>query len=160
MVGLDFLSRVEVLDGLDEDRLAAIQAFCAEEDFGMGDRIFSQDSQADHLWAIVEGRVDLHFARTDRSLLRQEAVTSIGASMPFGWSCMVEPYRYRSTAYAASSSCRVVKMAKENLAGLMKEDTKLGFTVMSNLTAVIARRFHQLQDELATQRGNNLISNW
>jgi CRP-like cAMP-binding protein len=160
MIGLDFLGKVEVFRGLSEGRLAAIQAHFQEESYPEGDRLFTQDAEAGHLWVVVEGSVNLHFERPDRYALEKDVITTVTETMPFGWSSVVEPFRYRYSAFAASSTCRVIRLEKEHLSGLLKEDTQLGYTVMSNLTTVIARRFHQLQGEMAKHRGDEIISNW
>jgi CRP-like cAMP-binding protein len=160
MIGLDFLGRVEVLKGLGEDHLAAIQACCVAETYTKADRLFTQDAEAGYLWIVVEGRVDLHFEKPDRYALEKAVITTVAETKTFGWSSVVEPFKYRYSAFAASNTCRVIKIEKEHLAGLLEKDTKLGYTLMSNLTSVIARRFHQLQSEMARHRGDEVISNW
>lgn len=160
MIGLGFLGKVEVFRGLNADHLAAIQACFVEETYTKGDRLFTQDAEAGHLWVVVEGRVDLHFEKPDRYALEKAVITTVTETMPFGWSSVVEPFKYRYSAFAAGNTCRVIRIEKEHLTGLLEEDTKLGYTVMSNLTTVIARRFHQLQGEMAKHRGDEIVSNW
>lgn len=160
MIGLDFLGKVEVLKGISDDHLVALQACFVEETYANGDRLFTQDAKADHLWIVVEGRVDLHFEKPDRYALEKEVITSITETMPFGWSSVVEPFKYRYSAFAGGDVCRVIKIEKEHLSGLLGKDARLGYTVMSNLTTVIAGRFHQLQGEMAKHRGDEVISNW
>jgi CRP-like cAMP-binding protein len=160
MIGLDFLRKVEVLRGLNDDHLAAVQACFSEETYKKGGRLFTQGAEVGHLWVVVEGRVDLHFEKPDRYALEKNVITTVSETMPFGWSSMVEPFKYRYSAFAASDTCRVIKLEKEHLAGLLENDSKLGYRVMSNLTVVIARRFHQLQGEMAKHRGDEVTSNW
>ena len=160
MTGLDFLGKVEVLKGLDQDHLSAIQAICVEEEYKQGDQVFAMGAEADALRTIVEGRIDLHFEKPGHHGTDKRTITSIGSSMSFGWSSVVSPYRYRSSAFVVSKTCRVMKIGKEALNGLMEKDKALGYRVMMNVATVIARRFNQLRDELAKYRGDDIISNW
>lgn len=160
MTEIGFLSKVEVLKGLEQDHLEAILALCIEEEYNKGDELFAQNANADHLWAILDGQVDLHFGGPDFSSNKKATVASIRPAMSFGWSCLVAPYLYRSSAIAASDTCRTIKMTKDPLKSLMQKDEILGYRIMTNLTNVIARRFHQLQNELAKHRGDDIISNW
>ena len=59
MVGLDFLEEVEVFRGLEDERLRALQTCCEEVEFQRGEQIFGIRKDAEYLWAVEKGEVQL-----------------------------------------------------------------------------------------------------
>lgn len=160
MEKLDFLEKADIFNGLNRDQLAVVKDCCAEEEYQKGDRLFDNGEDANHLWIVMEGQIDLHFDRRVSSILKNKTISSLKPAMPFGWSGLVAPNRYRFSAYSATSTCKVVKIEKNDITQLFEKDSRLGYLVMSNLAKVVANRFHQLQSELLKHRGDHLSSNW
>lgn len=146
MNGLEFLQGVAVFKGLSDSQLAAIANHCREMDFRQNAKIFSEGDDATGLWIVKQGRVDLRFDLPDRPTSTKNTISTISEYMSFGWSSLVAPHKYRLSAYCAAKTCQVIQIEREALVERFKQDSKIGYVVMSNLVEVIGRRFRQLQD--------------
>ena len=135
MISLEFLEDVEVFKGLSGDQLTAVQACCQKKEF-------KQD------------------AKPGLASSEENTISSISAGGAIGWSCFVSPYQYRLSGYCASGQCELIRIGKEHIFRLFELDTGLGYVVMSNMAAVVGRRFNRLQDEIARLRGQHAMSGW
>lgn len=146
MISLDFLKKVEVLKGVDDKGLTAVQSCCEEKEFQIGDILFAEGQEAAHLWVVTEGQVDIRFDLPDRPTSEENNISSIFETMAFGWSGLVPPNKYSLSAYCASRKCKVIRMARECLTSLFEKDPRLGYQVMTNVIAVVGKRIYQLQN--------------
>ncbi len=158
MISLDFLEKVEVFKGLNDDQLTAVQACCQENEFQRGDKIFGQGEEATQLFAVMGGQVELKF---DMPRSKSDTViSSISETMAFGWSSLIPPHKMTLSGYCVSRVCKLATFEKDQLLQLFEKDTRLGYQVMSNLAGVVGGRFHKLQNEIARRRGEDMMSNW
>jgi hypothetical protein len=107
-----------------------------------------------------EGQVTLSWDLDDGPAMPENTITTLSQGMPFGWSSLVPPYKYRLSAHCASRSCVVVRIKKDRLTQLFEDDAELGYKVMSKVMIVAGQRFHQFQDEVARRRGHDIINRW
>ena len=77
-----------------------------------------------------------------------------------GWSCFVPPYKMRLSAYVVTDTCRIVRVAKNDLLRLFNDDPLMGYRFMSYMITVVGYRFHQFQAYVAKNLGEDLISGW
>ena len=159
MVSLDFLEKVSVFEDLDDEQLKDVQACCTECEFMRDERIFTANEEPEYLWVVLEGRIDL-LRDSESSLSDNFSITSLDETMIFGWSSLVPPYKYILTARCSSRACKVVKIERACITRLLKENIRTGYMVMSKLVSVVGQRFHQLQDEVARRRGQDIINQW
>jgi CRP-like cAMP-binding protein len=155
MVSLDALERVEILEGLNDERLSAVRECCLESRFQRGEKIYGSGEDARHLYAVVEGTVELKPEPSSSfpgNLLQE--------NMVFGWPSLIAPNVYRFSAHSASRSTRLIQMDAECLRRLFEKDPELGFAVMSKLLQVVGSRFHQLQEEVVRRRGQDVMNRW
>lgn len=160
MISLKFLEDVEVFKGLSGDQLTAVQACCQKKEFKQDAKLFGEGEPAGHLWIVIEGRVDLRCELPGLASSEENTISSISAGGAIGWSCFVSPYQYRLSGYCASGPCELIRIGKEHIIRLFELDTGLGYVVMSNMAAVVGRRFNRLQDEIARLRGQHAMSGW
>lgn len=166
MISRDFLDRIEVFRIMDDQQLAAVGACCREVDFSCGDRLFAEGSEANHLWFLIDGRIDLRFELPARETSGEHTVSSLSVDEPdspaqaVGWSCFVEPYKMRLSAYCVSPDCKTIRIKKKDLLQLFQKDPGMGYFFMSYLITVVGRRFHHFQDYVAEHLGKNLMSGW
>lgn len=159
MISLDFLEKVEVFKGLDDDQLTAVQGCCQEQEFDRGDKIFAHGENASRLYAVMSGQVDLKF-EPPGGTAQDKTLSSISETMAFGWSSLVPPNKMTLSGYCGSRKCKVATFDRDQLIQLFEKDKRLGYLVMSNLAAVVGSRFHKLQNEIAKRRGEEMMSNW
>lgn len=145
MISLDFLKEVRVFNGLNDDQLNDVIKCCLEKEYHYGDRIFSEGDDAVNMWVVKEGQVDLRFDLPGRPTSEENTISSVSAYNTFGWSCFVPPYKYGLSAFCATRSCKVIRVARECLIDLFEEDALIGYGIMTNLARVVGERFDNLQ---------------
>lgn len=160
MVTLDFLENVEVFQELNDNQLTEIQKCCQIMEFSRGDKIFGTGEEPQYLWVVMEGQVTLHWEVPGRSALPEPTISRLSETMTFGWSSLVPPYKYRLSAYCATRACKVIKIERDALTDLFDQDAEIGYKVMNKLLSVVGSRFLNLQEEVAKQRGSDIINQW
>jgi len=160
MITLEFLENVKVFRELNDDQLTRIQQYCQEAKFSRGDKIFGTGEKPQYLWVVMEGQVTLQWETPGRATLPESTITRLSESRTFGWSSLVPPYSYSLSAHCATRNCKVMQVDRDALINLFEEDAEIGYKVMLQLLSVVASRFLNLQDEVARQRGSDIINQW
>ncbi len=165
MVTLKELDQVKAFKELSNDQLGAIQKFCIKEKFERNARLFKEGDPAEHVWVVMDGKVDLRFELPgDRPTTDETTISSHEAQedekRTLGWSCFVPPYQMMLSAYCVTRSCSVIKIPKVDLIDLFDQDSLMGYRIMSYLVKVVGYRFQQFQDELAEQKGHDIMHSW
>jgi signal-transduction protein with cAMP-binding, CBS, and nucleotidyltransferase domain len=160
MISLDFLESVEAFGDLNDNQLTAIQGCCELTDYKRGEKIFDAGDPSEYFWIVREGQVNLTWNMPGGPGLPESTITTLTTGMPFGWSSLVPPYKYRLAAHCASRSCKVITIQKDRLKRLFGDDAELGYKIMSKVMIMAGQRFHQLQDEVARRRGYDIINQW
>ena len=166
MVNLDNLKKIEALQELSESQLMKIQAICQIVEFKEDERLFREGDAAKQVWFVIEGQVDLRFELPDRRKTNADHTVSsvdvprFSVAKVLGWSCFVPPYKMRLSAYCVSPVCKIVRIEREALLQLFKDDTSMGYLFLSFLIKVVGYRFHQFQDEFAKNMGEDIMSGW
>ncbi len=165
MTHLELMDRIDAFKGFTDDQLNALKNICTETSFNIGDKLFTEGDDALHLWFIIEGQVDLRFEMPDgRPSSNELTVSSMevknidSKAKTLGWSCFVPPFKMRLSAYCVSRKCKIIKLEKEKLLQMFEKDQSIGYKFMSYIITVVGYRFHQFQDEVAKQKGKNLMS--
>jgi NADP-reducing hydrogenase subunit HndB len=146
MVSLDFLKIVDIFKGLNDNQLNQLLAGGNQKEYQSGNRLFAEGEDSDRIWIVTAGQVDLRFDLPGRPTSEQNTIFSIPAGNTLGWSSFVPPFKYKLSAYCASRSCKIMQIKKEYLLNLFEEDARMGYLVISNLTAVASTHFHRLQN--------------
>jgi CRP-like cAMP-binding protein len=161
MISLDFLEQVDVFKNLDDSQLSAIQERAEAVEFKKGDRIFVQGDNATDVWIAREGDVEL---RTEDPAAQKDARAAspsfLSKTQVFGWTCFVPPHTYRLSGYCGSRTCKVIRLKRESLLAIFEKDAMLGFKVMDYLVQTVGKQFEELQDEIARNRGIEMMSQW
>ena len=167
MVSLELLGSIEAFKGMDQSQLSKLQPNCQELGFNQGDKLFTEDDSAEHLWIVLEGRVDLRFELpAGRPTSEEHTVSSVDidkrdpVAQTFGWSCFVPPYKMRLSAYCATDRTKILRISKKSLLKLFDEDCKMGYVFLTYLITVVGYRFHQFQDVVAKNIGESLMCGW
>jgi len=146
MGGLVFLKKVDIFKGLNQDQLTAVNKGAREKKYLYGDRLFAEGENADRIWLVIEGKVDLRFDLPGRPTSEENTVFSITATETLGWSSFVPPFKYALSAYSATKSCKVLQIKKEHLLECFEKDPRMGLIFMTNVAAIASRHFDQLQE--------------
>jgi CRP-like cAMP-binding protein len=136
MVPTDVLWRLDVFKGLTDKEVKAVSGISETLDFKKDSVVFRDNDDARDLYILLEGRVSMLF-EVGRG--REAIVHTAGEGEAFGWSALVQPYRFTSTAKALEDS-RVVSVDGPELKKLMEKDCYLGFVIMEKLAELISSR--------------------
>lgn len=146
MTSYDFLENAEVFKDLNKDQLAAIQPCCEEKEYLYGSKLFAEGEAGKHLWVMMDGQVDLRFELPDRLSSEKFTIAAMTVGDTFGWSSIVPPFTYGSSAYCASKKCKLLQVDSHCLQQFFEKDVKAGYRIVFNLAAVVGKRFQQLHD--------------
>ncbi len=164
---MELLKSIGAFEEMSDQQLVAIQERCEELDFRKDEKLFSEGDDAQYVWNVIEGRVDLRFETPDkRPTSQMQTISSIEVddknpeAKVIGWSCFVPPYKMRLSAYCVTDACKIVRIKKDALINLFKEDPLMGYRFYSYMITVVGTRFHQFQDHIAKNLGEDLMSGW
>jgi len=160
MATIDFLEKTEIFKGLTDEQLKDVQECCREAAYERGDNIFKEGDKAAFLCILEEGTVDLRFDLPGKPTSEENRVAVIENGMTFLWSGVVPPYVSRLSSYCTSRSCKIVQVDRQKLLKLFEKDPRAGYVVMSNIAAVVGRRFYSLQEKVATSQGFQIMFDW
>ncbi len=161
MVDSEFLGRVEVFQDLGWAQRKAVAELCGEAVLQPGERVFSEGEEARTLYAVVEGRVTLHWGSgAGASAPAGRGVVTLGPGATFGWSSLLPPRPYSLSAACEEGACRVLRADRDALLVLFEKDPEVGYRVLFRLLEVVSTRFLALQEEVARRRGSDLINRW
>ena len=148
MAMLDLLKQADIFKGLSDDQLAKIQAGCKEIEYQSGSRLFAEGEKSDRVWIVSEGQVDLRFDLPGRPSSEENTIFSITPGNTLGWSSFIPPYQYKLSAYCATRTCKIIQVLNEFLLDLFEKDARMGFLVITNVTAIASAHFNQLQSSV------------
>ena len=160
MISLEFFKNVGIFQGLDNEQLAEIIKCGEEVEFQHETKLFEKGENAHYLWIVREGRVDLRLDFPGLASSEENKLSSIPEAGAFGWSSIVSPNKYRLSGYSTGGGGKLIKVERESLLKLFEKDPDIGYVVMSNLSAVVGARFHNLQEEAARRRGQDIMGGW
>ena len=160
MIDIDFLDKVQIFQGLNQEQLSEVIPYCEEVEFQPAVKLFKQGEDAVYLWIVKEGQVDLRFEPAGSASAEEHTISSISEAGAFGWSSFTSPNKYRLSGYCAGMPCKLIKVDREGLRQLFGKDPQIGYVVLTNVAAVIGTRFHEFREEAARQRGQDLLGGW
>ncbi len=165
MVSLEMIEELKIFENFEKAELEKILEICVVEQYQHGDRLFCEGDDADDMWIVREGEVQLRFempnakpSTDDNSISSHDNET--GESQIFGWSCFIPPYQMRLSAYCVTRRCEVVKIGCTKIKSLMNSDPVIGYKIMTCLVQVVGYRFKQMQEEVAKFLGINMMNSW
>ncbi|MEJ2101462.1 MAG: cyclic nucleotide-binding domain-containing protein [Desulfobacterales bacterium] len=145
MGGLDFLKKVDIFKGFNKEQLKAVNKEAHKKEYFYGDRLFAEGEDADRIWLVEEGQVDLRFDLPGRQTSEENNVFSIASGQTLGWSGFVPPFKYALSAYSATKPCKILQIAKDYLLECFEKDPRMGLMFMTNLATITSMHFDQLQ---------------
>ncbi len=162
------LSAFEIFSHVFQDRLGEIAQECDVLEFKSYDIIFNIDEPAKNFYGVLDGEVELSLVLKDRivkldieyeeSILKQVEILErpividmIGPGEVFGWSSLISPGRWTSTA-RCSMPTRVFSFSAVNLKAIFDKSPEKGYFFMEKLCEIISNRL--------TNRTDSLIESW
>jgi CRP/FNR family cyclic AMP-dependent transcriptional regulator len=146
----------ELFDHLGKEQLRKIAPRCCGDNYREGAVIFKEGDEAREIFVLTEGMValEMEIQPVPNRPAIPMAVEVVGKNEIFGWSALIEPYRYTLTARCMVPST-VLAINGEMFQKVMADDTELGLAVMKRLTEIIAMRLANTRARLT--KGIGLI---
>ena len=145
MISSDDLKRIEFFADLTDEEIKLIQGICREESYHTGDYIFAEDSPADNLYILKNGKVSIDIKVGSGKYLSVYTVSRFAE--PFGWSAIVEPFRFTAAARSVVDST-VFAVDRKRLMELIEKDYHMGFLVMRRVAKIISERVRETRLQL------------
>ncbi|MBL8063536.1 MAG: cyclic nucleotide-binding domain-containing protein [Anaerolineales bacterium] len=146
MISPAALSQFNLFNGLPESLLNEIAAMSSEVSFKKGEFVFHEGETADKLHFLLNGSVALRVNLTSRP----DSVTVSFISLPyqiFGWSGMVAPHHYTSSAVCDEDSNLLIILSAPFMK-LLAQHPEHGFNVMVRIAEVISDRLRNSRQAL------------
>jgi CRP-like cAMP-binding protein len=146
MISTETLSQFSLFNGLPESLLKEIAAISNETSAKQGEYVFKEGEKADKLYFLLNGSIALRVKLTSRP----DRVTVSFVSMPyqsFGWSGVVAPHHYTSSAECDEDSNLLIIPA-DPFMKLLEKYPEHGFTVMKRIAEIIADRLRNSHQAL------------
>ncbi|MBI3166267.1 MAG: cyclic nucleotide-binding domain-containing protein [Chloroflexi bacterium] len=146
MANSEILSRFDLFTGLPHSLLEEIAAISREAAFKKGDVIFHEGEKANSLHFLVNGSISLRVKLTSRP----ESVTVSYVSISyqsFGWSGIVAPHHYTSSA-ECDEDANLIVIPAEPFMRLLEKNPEAGFKVMQRIAEIIADRLRNSRQAL------------
>lgn len=142
MVSTEWLKKTELFRTLDESQLSALLSHSSVESFPEGKTIFRQGDEANYLYILIEGMVDLSVKTGEKIDFLTSKVEKEGAA--FGVPSLIEPFRYNVTATCLKpSKVFVIDAVRARME--MEKDPRMGMEILKKLVSIYFNRLNEMR---------------
>jgi CRP/FNR family cyclic AMP-dependent transcriptional regulator len=138
------LSHLPLFEGLNNPQLDLMASLLIQRQFTKDFLIFEQESSADFLYILIQGKVIIQYKPYDGPLL---TVATIERGGVFGWSAALQREVYTSNAIAVED-CLVYQMSANDLQQLYESHPESGVIILNRLVSVVAQRLRSAHDQM------------
>lgn len=146
MVSPELLRRFPFFAGLTDEEIKSIAMISEEEKYEADTFIFRERGQAEKLYLLIEGTVDI-MVNTDEEGLEQETVSTLTHGDVFCWSSVVEPHVLTASAFAATPAT-VIAIDGAGLRAMFELDCHLGYRVLQKSAEIISSRLRDTRIQM------------
>jgi CRP-like cAMP-binding protein len=139
MISIKDLKEAELFKGLNSKQLHRFGKHLLEEDFQIGQVVFSQGTPAEKLYILLGGEVSLGIKARGEVDITAYSVNKKGEA--FGLSSLIKPYRNNVSAIC-NKKTKVLAMNAEVLRKLVKLDSKIGVEIMEKVAEIYFNRLN------------------
>ena len=144
-VSADTLQQCAHLRDLTQDALVKLAAIAVDWNIAKDSVLFPDMDPAGKLFLLRKGEISLCCELGTAELRVIDTVTE---GELFAWSALVEPYRYTSTAIAASD-CELIAFDAARLREMCEKDVDLGYQVLNKIVTLLSNRLESVRVRLA-----------
>ncbi len=142
MVDAGWLKKTELFEELEESHINLILSHSSVDSLPKGKVIFRQGDEANDLFVLIEGAVDLRVKAQDQADFMASQIQKEGAVL--GIPSLIEPFRYNVTATCLIPT-KVLRIEAAHLKKKMEEDPSLGMKIMKKLAFIYFTRLNDLR---------------
>ena len=133
-----------LFEGLGEEGVRRLSGIATRRTLEADEYLFLLGDNADHLYLLTKGKVDLCFPMPLRGVVKDVAVESVGVGQALGWSALVKPYRFTLSARATKPS-EVVGFSRRDLLDLFEAEPATGCAFFTKICEIVGLRLHTFQ---------------
>jgi len=138
MIDISNLRAIIMLSYLTDPMLKKLEEITLIKKYGEKEFIFQEGEYAEHLFAVIEGRVSLELAKNPS---RHIAILEVTKGMAFGMASLVDTENRKYIGYAkAQVPTRVFAWKGADLDKLFVQDYEMGFLIMKRAANILNRR--------------------
>lgn len=138
------MNRTEIFEELDADMIDLISPLFETYSCQPGTTIFQQGEQAEFLYLVLDGKVDMSFKPYDGVPI---TVSHIGKGGLFGWSAVVGSDNYTSTAVAIED-LEAVRVHGSDLRKFCREHPEAGKDILERLANGVSSRWNDAHKQV------------
>jgi len=142
MVSAEWLKKTELFENLNESHLNVILSRSSVESLTEGKTIFRQGEEANRLYVLIQGAVDLTVEAQEQIDFMTSKIGREGAV--FGTASLMEPFHYNVSATCLKPS-KVLVIDASFIQKMMEEDPKMGMEMMKKLASIYFNRLNDLR---------------
>lgn len=140
----DVFKDSDLFQGFTLDDIERLSAIGHSQILAAGDYLFLLGDNAERLYVVSSGTVELCLPMSLRGIVKDIRVESATAGRALGWSALVKPYRFTLSA-RASEPTEVVGFPREKLQQVFAEAPGLGNRFLANLSELVGVRLLTFQ---------------
>jgi CRP-like cAMP-binding protein len=140
MISTEWLKKTELFRTLTEAQLSLLLSHSSVESFPEGKTIFRQGDEADRLYILAEGSIDLSVKTGENVDFLSSKVEKEGSA--FGIPSLIEPFRYNVTATCLKPS-KIVVIDAVRVRTEMERDPKMGVEILKKLVSIYFNRLNE-----------------
>ena len=153
MLSPELLRGYTLFDGLNKSQYKEVAMISEEVSFPKGTIIFNECDEADSLFLLIKGTIDLYYGSEEGyypTFHKKFLAGEINPGEVFGISALIEPYVLSETARAATN-CSTIKIHAKTLRELFVFEPDLGCRFMVHISKAIMERlgFTRIQHPVA-----------
>jgi len=142
MVSTEWLKKTELFGTLSESQLSILLSHSSVESFPEGKTIFRQGDEANYLYILIEGMLDLSVKTGEKFDFLTSKVEKEGAA--FGIPSLIEPFCYNVTATCLKPS-KILAINAGRLKMDMEKDPTMGMEIMKKLVSIYFNRLNEMR---------------
>lgn len=153
----ELLRQAELFEELGEDGIGRLATISRIRTLAAGDYLFLLGDQADYLYIVVKGKVDLCFPLVLGGVVKDIPVESAGDGKTLGWSALVKPYRFTLSARATEAT-EVVGLPRAELLQVLEAAPAVGYRLLTKLAELVGFRLLTFQALWARELQHTLLA--
>jgi CRP-like cAMP-binding protein len=138
------LDRGALFEGLNEEGARQLSEIAIRRTVKAGEYLFFLGDNADRLYVVTSGNMELCFPIPIGGDVKDVAVESVGVGQALGWSALVKPYRFTLSARATRPS-EVVGFSRRDLLDLFDTEPAAGCAFFTRISEVVGLRLLTFQ---------------
>jgi CRP/FNR family transcriptional regulator len=149
------MNRVAIFRELDEEQVELLSPLFEEVSCRPGTLIFQQGDQAEFLYLIIDGKVDMSYKPYDGVPI---TIGHVGTGDLFGWSAVIGSEKYTSTAVAIESVA-AFRVHGCELRKFCLQHPEAGRRILESLANGVSSRWKDAQNQVKSLLFQGLTQN-